>query len=185
MPDGEHDIGRYAVTFDPADMQAFRAMTVRNLAGTGPFFHGGSAATVEDVVRYKNAAVTEQKVDNLSPLFIPLGLSEQEILDLTAFLSDALHDPDMERFGADSLPSGLCVPNDDLPSRYDAGCELFGDFDEDGDVDLIDYGLFQRCFNSPQALVGEECASMDRDGDEDIDLDDYTAFQNALDASAG
>lgn len=183
LPDGEHDLGRFAVTSDPADMFKFRAMTVRNLKGTGPFFHGGSAGTVEDVVRYKNAAAPDQKIDNLSPLFVPLGLSEQEILDLTAFLSDGLNDPDMERFSVDSLPSGLCVPNDDLPSRYDAECELFGDFDEDGDVDLMDYGHFQRCFNSPQAHVGEQCAPMDRDGDEDVDLDDYTAFQAALNAS--
>ena len=165
-------------------MYAFRSMTVRNLKGTGPFFHGGSAATVEDVVRYKNTALAEQKVDNLSPLFVPLGLSEQEILDLTAFLSDGLNDPDMGRFGADSVPSGLCVPNDDLQSRFDAACEQFGDFDEDGDVDLDDYERFLDCSNGPDEFpdptpptTAADCiAAFDFDNDTDVDFADFGRF---------
>lgn len=177
IPDGENDPGRFAVTGVVDDRFKFRAMTVRNLAGSGPFFHGGSAATVEDVIRYKNEAVPDQQFETLSPLFVPLGLTEQEIDDLTAFLTDALHDPDMKRFSATSVPSGQCVPNDDLPSRYDTGCDVYGDFDADGDVDLHDYALFQRCFNSPDAQIDEDCAPMDRDGDEVVDLTDFAAFQ--------
>ena len=44
---------------------------------------------------------------------------------------------------------------------------------------------FQRCFNSLQAHVTEECAPMDRDGDEEVDLDDFAAFQSALNDSPG
>ncbi len=187
IPEGEHDLGRFIVTQDPDDRYKFRSMTVRNLRGYGPFFHSGSAQTVEDVIRYKNAGIPDQEIDTLSPLFTPLGLSEDEILALTAFVADALFDPNMERFVPDQLPSGFCFPNNDLPSRYDVDCDLYGDADEDGDVDLADFADFQVCFGS-EAIPDESCIRLDREGDEDIDLDDYAAFgleSDILEAGGG
>jgi hypothetical protein len=53
-----------------------------------------------------------------------------------------------------------------------------GDMDHDGDVDQVDFGLFQVCYTEPgqsQADPGCEDAALDADGD--VDLADYGAFQ--------
>lgn len=175
---GDQDFGRFNVTRHPDDMYKFRAMTVRNLKGAGPFFHGGSAQTVEDVIRYKNAGVPDQAVSTLSPLFVPLGLSEDEVLALTAFVADALHDPDMNRFTPTELPSGLCIPHDDTVSRYDAECDVYGDFDGDGDADLVDFALLQICFGGDANVTDGACVIFDRDGDEQVDLADFSQFHD-------
>ncbi len=44
------DIGRKEVTGDDADTGAFRVPSLRNVADTAPYFHDGSAATLEDAV---------------------------------------------------------------------------------------------------------------------------------------
>ncbi len=55
----------------------------------------------------------------------------------------------------------------------------YGDFDEDGDVDLVDFGHFQGCFNGPNRPFSFEngCADADVDGDGDVDLVDFGGFQ--------
>ena len=52
-----------------------------------------------------------------------------------------------------------------------------GDGDDDGDVDLVDFGAFQRCFSGHEPPATNECASYDFDGDGDVDIDDYSVFQ--------
>ena len=52
-----------------------------------------------------------------------------------------------------------------------------GDGDDDGDVDLIDFGGFQRCFSGRDGSAPNACASYDFDGDGDVDIDDYAVFQ--------
>lgn len=88
-----------------------------------PFYgHGASFATVEEVVRYKNQAQPESIwVDrgHLSPLFVPLGLSENEISDLVAFLEGALYDPNLMRYVPRVLPSGNCAPVNDPRAQLD------------------------------------------------------------------
>ena len=49
-----------------------------------------------------------------------------------------------------------------------------GDFDVDGDVDLVDFAAFQGCFNSTP--MGAGCEPGDMTGDETIDLVDFAAF---------
>lgn len=44
------DQGLYEVTSDPADVGRFRAPSLRNVELTAPYFHDGSAATLEDVL---------------------------------------------------------------------------------------------------------------------------------------
>ncbi len=58
------------------------------------------------------------------------------------------------------------------------------DGDHDGDVDLVDFGLFQGCFNGPNRPYGGPaqdrwlCACMDADpNDGDVDLVDFSLFQ--------
>lgn len=51
------------------------------------------------------------------------------------------------------------------------------DFDEDGDVDLADFGFFLVCFNGPNRSVPfEGCLASDFDDDTDVDLADFSSF---------
>jgi cytochrome c peroxidase len=45
------DLGRSAVTKNEADRMMFKVPTLRNVAKTGPYFHDGSAKTLDDAVR--------------------------------------------------------------------------------------------------------------------------------------
>ena len=53
-----------------------------------------------------------------------------------------------------------------------------GDFDDDGDVDLVDFAAFQACFDpAPTGLLEAECDTGDMNADDVVDLDDFTEFQ--------
>jgi hypothetical protein len=54
------------------------------------------------------------------------------------------------------------------------------DFDGDNDVDLIDFGLFQRCFGGPGQEVWEGCEIVDLDDDGDVDISDFGRFQRCM-----
>ena len=43
--------------------------------------------------------------------------------DLAEFLEVSLRDPDLMRYEPTSLPSGLCVINNDETSKVDLGCD--------------------------------------------------------------
>jgi cytochrome c peroxidase len=45
------DLGLYQVTHDPEDLHVFRVPSLRNVANTAPYFHDGSADTLEEAVR--------------------------------------------------------------------------------------------------------------------------------------
>lgn len=46
----EADLGRFNVTGDPRDRHVFKVPSLRNVALTAPYFHDGSAATLEQAV---------------------------------------------------------------------------------------------------------------------------------------
>ncbi len=56
----------------------------------------------------------------------------------------------------------------------------FGDFDEDGDVDLIDFGYLQRCYSGSGVAPASGCGNADLDGDNDVDQADFNAFKNCF-----
>lgn len=45
------DLGRYALTKNDMDKMMFRVPSLRNVAKTGPYFHNGSVATLEEAVK--------------------------------------------------------------------------------------------------------------------------------------
>ena len=45
------DLGRYEVTKNEADKYFFKVPSLRNIAMTGPYFHDGSVATLEEAIR--------------------------------------------------------------------------------------------------------------------------------------
>jgi hypothetical protein len=57
-----------------------------------------------------------------------------------------------------------------------------GDFDDDGDVDLSDYGRFQACFSGPgNEQPDPACARARLQGnDDDVDQEDFAVFQACL-----
>jgi len=80
----QKDLGRMEVTEDPADLYLFKTPGLRNASLTAPYMHDGSIRSLEEVVRfYNNGGVPNP---GLSPRIKPLGLSDQEIADLVAFL---------------------------------------------------------------------------------------------------
>jgi cytochrome c peroxidase len=104
----EPNTGVYHVTGVPSDMGKFKAPTLRNIAITAPYFHDGSAATLDDALDNYQAGgrnITSGPYagdGNLSPLkdplIRPLQMSAQDRADVKAFLQsltdDAfLHDP--------------------------------------------------------------------------------------------
>ena len=46
----ESDLGRYLVTKDEEDRNVFKVPSLRNVAVTAPYFHDGSAKTLEEAV---------------------------------------------------------------------------------------------------------------------------------------
>jgi cytochrome c peroxidase len=81
------DVGRKAVTNDDSDMGKIRVPSLREVAKTGPYFHDGSCATLEEAV----AAMAAGGIDNpnLSAVLKGIGakgLSDQDKADIVEFL---------------------------------------------------------------------------------------------------
>jgi cytochrome c peroxidase len=94
------DVGRYHITHDEADRGAFKTPTLRNLRDTGPYFHDGTAMSLETAVAF--IANGGKPNPNLSPLVQKLDLSPEEINDLVAFL-DSLNG-ELAKAPTDRLP---------------------------------------------------------------------------------
>ena len=118
-------LGRGGLTGQEADNYKFKVPQLYNLADINVFGHGGSFTSVREVVEYKNVGVAQNdaSIPNLDYRFVPLNLSSTQIDDLVEFLEVSLRDPDLMRYEPTSLPSGLCVINDDQTSKYDLGCD--------------------------------------------------------------
>ena len=116
-------LGRGGFTGVATDNFKFKVPQLYNLLDSNVFGHGASFTSVRDVVAYKNAAV-KQKVTatNIAAEFVPLGLTEAEIDDLTSFLETGLYDSNLERYVPSALPSGNCFPVNDAQSITDLGC---------------------------------------------------------------
>jgi hypothetical protein len=89
-------------------------------------------------------------------------------------------DTDQDGVGDDCDLCPNTVP--DMPVD-EQGCtpEIAGDFNRDGDVDLSDFGLFQRCLTGPAfPVLDPECICANLDGDSDVDQDDFGIFQACI-----
>jgi hypothetical protein len=67
---------------------SFKTPSLRNVELTGPYFHNGGAATLEDVIRLYNRGGdfhSQNKID-LAPAILAMDLNEGHISDLAAFL---------------------------------------------------------------------------------------------------
>lgn len=84
------DLGLYEVTQNPGDRWKYRTPSLRNVALTAPYMHNGSLGTLSAVVRFYNDGGIANEL--LDPLMRPLGLAEQDIADLVAFLESLTGD---------------------------------------------------------------------------------------------
>lgn len=177
------DDGRREVTGRDSDAFKFRTLTLRQLKDARFFFHNGMFTSVKDVVQYFNAGVPQDAraadAGTLTRRFTHprgpgsprgLGLSADQVDDLTDFLENALYDPafvhydpnsptrmfqlsppdfiysvyrpDLAALGAtDGLPlSGRAEDNDDPLSRRDMGLE-FLDVTSSVHITLLDATL--------------------------------------------
>lgn len=78
------DLGLYEITQDPNDRWKYRTPSLRNVALSAPYMHDGSLGTLEEVVRFYDRGGVPNPL--LDPRLRPLGLSDQEVDDLVAFL---------------------------------------------------------------------------------------------------
>lgn len=125
-PFEERNKGRGLFTLEQQDLFRFRVPQLYNLKDAPVYFHGSSKTTLEEVIAYKCAAVSENPNvpdELLSPFFQPLDLTEQERSDLLEFIRDGLYDPNIQRFVPSAIGSGNCFPNNDPISRAELGCE--------------------------------------------------------------
>lgn len=118
--------GRGGFTNNPADDFKFKTPSLYNLRDVTFFGHGGSFNSVREVIEYKNDAIVQNAnvpSTQISSLFKPLNLSEEEIDQLTLFVENALYDPNLNRYVPEATPLGSCFPNADVQSKIDLGCE--------------------------------------------------------------
>lgn len=73
------ELGRFVVTYQPADIGKFRTPSLRNVALTAPYMHDGSVPTLEDAVEYE---LYYRSVESGRPLILTPG----ERSDLVEFL---------------------------------------------------------------------------------------------------
>ncbi len=84
MDKPQPDLGRFDLTKQAADRGAFKTPTLRDIALTGPYFHAGSARTLEETVEFYNQGGISNP--QLAKDIHPLKLTDQEKADLVAFL---------------------------------------------------------------------------------------------------
>jgi cytochrome c peroxidase len=89
---------------------AFKTPTVRNVEFTGPYFHNGSAATLEQVVDFYSRGGDFASDPSLSANIVALNLSAAEKTQLVAFMK-ALSDDRVRYQKAPFDHPQLCVPN--------------------------------------------------------------------------
>ena len=162
-----HDRGRGDITNQAGDAFKFRVLTLRQLKNEGTFFHNASFTQVRDVVEYFNAGIPQDPSAGASPTLdarftnprgpgfpAGLGLTNDQVNDLTDFIENGLYDPalvtydprsttptiqpnvrdltysryrpDLAALGAKDgfVISGLAMDNNDPLSRRDEGLEF-------------------------------------------------------------
>ena len=78
------DLGRFDITKKSNDLGAFKTPSLRDITRTAPYMHDGSHKTLRKVVEFYNRGCEPN--ENLDPIIRPLGLNDQEMNDLVAFL---------------------------------------------------------------------------------------------------
>jgi cytochrome c peroxidase len=97
-PDGEQAKWLQFLKRTPEDHGQFKTPTLRNVARTPPYMHGGHFATLEEGVRVYSVLDGCNAVGHREEMLEPLALSQQQIDDLVDFL---------ETLNGEQLPDSL------------------------------------------------------------------------------
>lgn len=109
------DPGLYFRTKEKADMGKFRTPPLRYTAYTAPYMHNGAFWDFEEVVQFYNAGGGENEFTDgtqaasKTPLLKPLGLNDEEVENLVAFL-EAFSGDELE-IEAPKLPPYAALPS--------------------------------------------------------------------------
>jgi len=117
--------GRGGFTGNTDDDFKFKVPQLYNLNNSTFYGHGGTFNSVYDVITYKNAAVPHNAIVPVSQLaseFQPLGLTSKEMRYIADFIQNGLYDDQLDRYTPGYVLSGHCIPNDDVVSQIDRGC---------------------------------------------------------------
>ncbi|MCB0648528.1 MAG: cytochrome-c peroxidase [Saprospiraceae bacterium] len=124
-PTDKRNLGRGGFTKRDEDMFKFKVPGLYNVGDTHFYFHGASKRSLEDVIKYKALAQSENPEvpqERISTKLVPVTLTSEEVSYLVSFLDKSLRDPDLLRYKPTHVLSGNCFPNNDRQSRIDAGC---------------------------------------------------------------
>src|SRR6266403_1196805 len=182
FPYHAEDVGRQEITHIADHAFKFRVLTLRQLKDGRNFMHNASFTKVRDVVEYFNAGIPQDPTAGAAPTLSTrftnprgpgtpngLGLSKDQVDDLTDFLENGLYDPafvkydpnsttdtfqpnerdlafskyrpDLAALGAKDglMPSGRAISNNDPLSRRDEGLE-FLDVTSEATISLLRRG---------------------------------------------
>jgi cytochrome c peroxidase len=102
---GDSDPGRGKVSGEDGDAYRFRTPTLRNAANSAPYFHNGSAASLEEAVRIM-AGGGVSGGPTVDALLVDRGLVDEEISSLVAFVESLACEGELEVLG-DQHVSGI------------------------------------------------------------------------------
>ena len=102
-----NDVGLYSVTQNPFDRWKYRTPSLRNVALTAPYMHDGAFTSLRQVMEFYNQGGVPNEL--LSPLILPLNLTDEEIDQVVAFML-ALTGDNVQTLVAD----GFAAPIGDL-----------------------------------------------------------------------
>jgi len=81
----EPDLGRFVVTKADKDKGAFKTPTLRDIAESGPYFHDGSVATLEEAVKLMvGGGLENEHLDKVN--LVKAEITSDEVKDLIEFL---------------------------------------------------------------------------------------------------
>jgi cytochrome c peroxidase len=89
----QKDVGRVAVTKAPADRMVFKVPTLKNIAKTSPYFHDGSAASLEEAIRL------------MGHHQLGVALEHDEVKAIAAWMLSMTGDVDPKYVAAPALPA--------------------------------------------------------------------------------
>jgi|GEM_PF-2516276 len=174
---------------DPVAARFLRSMPVHSANGR-PTVGGGLAALAGPNRLYVADAFDTGDIYEVNPFSgsinatIPAPFTRPTALagigDLLLYAADWLTGEAEILTRAGVGVGSLTLPEPSRALASLAFIDFFGDFDEDGDVDLVDYRRFQRCFTGAldTGEPAEECTLCDRNGDGHVDAFDFITFPN-------